>query len=154
MFLLYTLQSFISSYLDLCSSPTPYLLIASPCLFFICSGLSATFFPLTQCSVSCGGGVQTRTMQCLLQGRPAAGCLPHQRPITSRACNTHFCSAAPPAPAQRLSNRITAAGSTPKGEVLEGKRQIHLTSVCTSCLCQSFKLSLMKSSRKSRQILF
>uniref|UniRef100_A0A3Q2ZH62 ADAM metallopeptidase with thrombospondin type 1 motif, 18 n=1 Tax=Kryptolebias marmoratus TaxID=37003 RepID=A0A3Q2ZH62_KRYMA len=46
--------------------------------------------PWQQCSVSCGGGVQTRTFQCLLQGRPAAGCLPHQRPVTSRACNTHF----------------------------------------------------------------
>uniref|UniRef100_A0A672YUH3 ADAM metallopeptidase with thrombospondin type 1 motif, 18 n=1 Tax=Sphaeramia orbicularis TaxID=375764 RepID=A0A672YUH3_9TELE len=50
--------------------------------------------PWQQCSVSCGGGVQTRSIQCLRQGRPAAGCLPHQRPVTSRACNTHFC---PPA---------------------------------------------------------
>ncbi|XP_015223843.1 A disintegrin and metalloproteinase with thrombospondin motifs 18 isoform X2 [Lepisosteus oculatus] len=53
--------------------------------------------PWQQCSVSCGGGVQTRSIQCLRQGRPAAGCLPHQRPITSRACNTHFC----PAPAHK-----------------------------------------------------
>uniref|UniRef100_A0A7N6FJE3 ADAM metallopeptidase with thrombospondin type 1 motif, 18 n=1 Tax=Anabas testudineus TaxID=64144 RepID=A0A7N6FJE3_ANATE len=55
--------------------------------------------PWQQCSVSCGGGVQTRSIQCLRQGHPASGCLPHQRPITSRACNTHFCSAALPAPA-------------------------------------------------------
>uniref|UniRef100_A0A3B4GG00 ADAM metallopeptidase with thrombospondin type 1 motif 18 n=1 Tax=Pundamilia nyererei TaxID=303518 RepID=A0A3B4GG00_9CICH len=54
--------------------------------------------PWQQCSVSCGGGVQTRSIQCLRQGRPAAGCLPHQRPVTSRACNTQFCPAAPPAP--------------------------------------------------------
>uniref|UniRef100_A0A7N8Y400 ADAM metallopeptidase with thrombospondin type 1 motif, 18 n=1 Tax=Mastacembelus armatus TaxID=205130 RepID=A0A7N8Y400_9TELE len=47
--------------------------------------------PWQQCSVSCGGGVQTRSIQCLRQGRPAAGCLAHQRPVTSRACNTHFC---------------------------------------------------------------
>ncbi|KAJ3592808.1 hypothetical protein NHX12_005147 [Muraenolepis orangiensis] len=46
-----------------------------------------------QCSVSCGGGVQTRSTQCLLQGRPAGGCLAHQRPSSSRACNTHFCPA-------------------------------------------------------------
>ncbi|CAJ1048430.1 A disintegrin and metalloproteinase with thrombospondin motifs 18 isoform X2 [Xyrichtys novacula] len=52
--------------------------------------------PWQQCSVSCGGGVQTRTIQCLRQGRPAAGCLPHQRPVTSRACNTHFCPPAAP----------------------------------------------------------
>ncbi|TWW67146.1 A disintegrin and metalloproteinase with thrombospondin motifs 18 [Takifugu flavidus] len=56
--------------------------------------------PWQQCSVSCGGGVQTRSIQCLRQGRPAAGCLPHQRPVTSRACNTQFCPAAPSAPAQ------------------------------------------------------
>uniref|UniRef100_A0A3P8S3Z0 ADAM metallopeptidase with thrombospondin type 1 motif 18 n=1 Tax=Amphiprion percula TaxID=161767 RepID=A0A3P8S3Z0_AMPPE len=56
--------------------------------------------PWQQCSVSCGGGVQTRSIQCLRQGRPAAGCLPHQRPVTSRACNTHFCPAVLPAPGQ------------------------------------------------------
>ncbi|XP_076142760.1 A disintegrin and metalloproteinase with thrombospondin motifs 18 isoform X1 [Alosa pseudoharengus] len=55
--------------------------------------------PWQQCSVSCGGGVQTRTIQCLRQGRPAAGCLAHQRPVSSRACNTHFCPAPAPAPA-------------------------------------------------------
>ncbi|KAM7014738.1 A disintegrin and metalloproteinase with thrombospondin motifs 18 isoform 1-T1 [Tautogolabrus adspersus] len=72
--------------------------------------------PWQQCSVSCGGGVQTRTIQCLRQGRPAAGCLPHQRPVTSRACNTNFCPpAAPPAPPQR-SSRVTAAGPTSKDE--------------------------------------
>ncbi|KAK1891379.1 A disintegrin and metalloproteinase with thrombospondin motifs 18 [Dissostichus eleginoides] len=71
--------------------------------------------PWQQCSVSCGGGVQTRSIQCLRQGRPAAGCLPHQRPVTSRACNTHFCPAAPPAMAQRPS-RVAAAGPTLKDE--------------------------------------
>uniref|UniRef100_A0A4W4FWN8 ADAM metallopeptidase with thrombospondin type 1 motif, 18 n=1 Tax=Electrophorus electricus TaxID=8005 RepID=A0A4W4FWN8_ELEEL len=53
--------------------------------------------PWQQCTVSCGGGVQTRSVHCLRQGRLAAGCLPHHRPISSRACNTHFC----PAPAER-----------------------------------------------------
>lgn len=70
---------------------------------------------LSQCSVSCGGGVQTRSVQCLRQGRPAAGCLPHQRPVTSRACNTHFCPASVPAPAHRPS-WVTAAGPTLKGK--------------------------------------
>uniref|UniRef100_A0A3B3ZV76 Uncharacterized protein n=1 Tax=Periophthalmus magnuspinnatus TaxID=409849 RepID=A0A3B3ZV76_9GOBI len=54
--------------------------------------------PWQQCSVTCGGGVQTRAVQCLRQGRPTAGCLPHQKPVTSRACNTHFCPAVPPVP--------------------------------------------------------
>uniref|UniRef100_A0A8C5EPJ4 ADAM metallopeptidase with thrombospondin type 1 motif, 18 n=1 Tax=Gouania willdenowi TaxID=441366 RepID=A0A8C5EPJ4_GOUWI len=60
--------------------------------------------PWQQCTVSCGGGVQTRTIQCLRHGRPAAGCLSHQRPITSKACNTHFCPATSLAPAQRPNN--------------------------------------------------
>ncbi|XP_028257784.1 A disintegrin and metalloproteinase with thrombospondin motifs 18 [Parambassis ranga] len=72
--------------------------------------------PWQQCSVSCGGGVQTRSIQCLRQGRPAAGCLSHQRPVTSRACNTHFCPAAPPAPAHRPSSWVTAAGPALKDE--------------------------------------
>lgn len=67
--------------------------------------------PHGQCSVSCGGGVQTRSIQCLRQGRPAAGCLPHQRPVSSRACNTQFCPAAPSAPAQ----------SSGQASILKGK---------------------------------
>ncbi|RXN17362.1 A disintegrin and metallo ase with thrombospondin motifs 18-like protein [Labeo rohita] len=54
--------------------------------------------PWLQCTVSCGGGVQTRSVQCLRQGRPSVGCLPHQRPISSRACNTHFCPGPIPVP--------------------------------------------------------
>ncbi|XP_051970716.1 A disintegrin and metalloproteinase with thrombospondin motifs 18-like [Xyrauchen texanus] len=55
--------------------------------------------PWQQCTVSCGGGVQTRSVQCLRQGRPSVGCLPHQKPISSQACYTHFCPApAPPLP--------------------------------------------------------
>ncbi|XP_027871688.1 A disintegrin and metalloproteinase with thrombospondin motifs 18 isoform X1 [Xiphophorus couchianus] len=72
--------------------------------------------PWQQCSVSCGGGVQTRTVQCLQQGRPQAGCPAHQRPVTSRACNTNFCPAAPPGPAPRLGNRVPAAGPGLKDE--------------------------------------
>ncbi|XP_062817654.1 A disintegrin and metalloproteinase with thrombospondin motifs 18 isoform X3 [Anolis carolinensis] len=47
--------------------------------------------PWQQCSVTCGGGVQTRMVQCLYQGQIATGCLPHQQPAMSRACNTNFC---------------------------------------------------------------
>ncbi|XP_035192745.1 A disintegrin and metalloproteinase with thrombospondin motifs 18 isoform X2 [Oxyura jamaicensis] len=53
--------------------------------------------PWQQCTVTCGGGVQTRSVQCLRQGRPASGCLPHQKPAILRACNTNFC----PAPVKR-----------------------------------------------------
>ncbi|XP_072451946.1 A disintegrin and metalloproteinase with thrombospondin motifs 18 isoform X1 [Chiloscyllium punctatum] len=47
--------------------------------------------PWQQCTVTCGGGVQMRTVHCLWQGRPAVGCLAHQKPAVSRACNTSFC---------------------------------------------------------------
>uniref|UniRef100_A0A8D2LEB5 A disintegrin and metalloproteinase with thrombospondin motifs 18 n=1 Tax=Varanus komodoensis TaxID=61221 RepID=A0A8D2LEB5_VARKO len=49
--------------------------------------------PWGQCTVTCGGGVQTRTVQCLRQGQPAVGCPSHQKPAMSRACNTNFCLA-------------------------------------------------------------
>lgn len=35
--------------------------------------------------------MQTRSVQCLRHGRPSSGCLTHHRPLSSRACNTHFC---------------------------------------------------------------
>lgn len=92
----------------------------APCLY-----PSAPSRPATQCSVSCGGGVQARSIQCLRQGRPAGGCLPHQRPVTSRACNTHFCPAAPPATGQRP-GRVTAAGPTPDGK---GEDEFHPVSL-------------------------
>ncbi|MEJ1275859.1 hypothetical protein NN561_006758 [Cricetulus griseus] len=47
--------------------------------------------PWSQCTASCGGGVQRRTVQCLLGGQPASDCFLHQKPETSLACNTHFC---------------------------------------------------------------
>lgn len=100
-------------------SPSP-IYISLPLLIFFLIVLSfiysdVSLLPLSQCSVSCGGGVQTRSIQCLRQGHPAVGCLLHQRPITSRACNTHFCSASLPAPALRPS-RVTDAGLTLKGK--------------------------------------
>ncbi|XP_024906271.1 A disintegrin and metalloproteinase with thrombospondin motifs 16 [Pteropus alecto] len=47
--------------------------------------------PWSQCTASCGGGVQTRSVQCLAGGRPAWGCFLHQKPAASLACNTHYC---------------------------------------------------------------
>lgn len=49
-------------------------------------------FPCTlQCTVTCGGGVQARTVQCLVQGKPSPGCAHHLKPSMSQACNTNFC---------------------------------------------------------------
>uniref|UniRef100_A0A8C4QUG6 PLAC domain-containing protein n=1 Tax=Eptatretus burgeri TaxID=7764 RepID=A0A8C4QUG6_EPTBU len=48
--------------------------------------------PWSQCTVSCGGGVHTRIVQCMAHGRPAVGCLSHLKPADSVACNTSFCS--------------------------------------------------------------
>lgn len=104
-------------------SPSPIYIcyfFFSSLSFSLCSSFSVS---VCQCSVSCGGGVQARSIQCLRQGRPAAGCLPHQRPVTSRACNTHFCPAAPLAPVQRPS-RVTPVGTTLKGKFLRGKKFI------------------------------
>lgn len=44
-----------------------------------------------QCTVTCGGGVQARTVQCLVSGKPSAGCALHLKPSMSQACNTNFC---------------------------------------------------------------
>uniref|UniRef100_A0A4W6FYM5 ADAM metallopeptidase with thrombospondin type 1 motif 18 n=1 Tax=Lates calcarifer TaxID=8187 RepID=A0A4W6FYM5_LATCA len=88
--------SFMTTLLSPCTSTFDLrLLFISPHCFLFCLSFcfclcAVPLLPLPQCSVSCGGGVQTRSIQCLRQGRPAAGCLPHQRPVTSRACNTHF----------------------------------------------------------------
>ncbi|KAE8597427.1 hypothetical protein XENTR_v10016469 [Xenopus tropicalis] len=45
----------------------------------------------SQCTVSCGGGMQVRIVQCLSNGKPATRCQPHQKPKSSQACNTDFC---------------------------------------------------------------
>ncbi|XP_020797306.2 A disintegrin and metalloproteinase with thrombospondin motifs 18 isoform X1 [Boleophthalmus pectinirostris] len=94
-----------------CPEP-PHISPGRPPSSTMVSGWSS---PWQQCSVSCGGGVQTRLVQCLRQGRPTAGCLPHQRPVTSRACNTHFCPAVPPMPGHRPP-WVTAAAPPRKDE--------------------------------------
>ncbi|XP_008821168.1 A disintegrin and metalloproteinase with thrombospondin motifs 18 [Nannospalax galili] len=53
--------------------------------------------PWQQCTVTCGGGVQTRSVHCMQQGRPSSSCLLQQKPPALRACNTNFC----PAPEKR-----------------------------------------------------
>ncbi|KAM8826381.1 A disintegrin and metalloproteinase with thrombospondin motifs 16 [Synchiropus picturatus] len=45
----------------------------------------------SQCSVTCGGGVQGRDVHCLLRGGPVSGCALHLKPSASQACNTNFC---------------------------------------------------------------
>ncbi|XP_075366965.1 A disintegrin and metalloproteinase with thrombospondin motifs 18 isoform X1 [Mycteria americana] len=67
----------------------------SQTLYNVVSGWYSS--PWQQCTVTCGGGVQTRSVQCLRHGRPASGCLPHQKPAVLRACNTNFC----PVPVKR-----------------------------------------------------
>uniref|UniRef100_A0AAX7TNJ6 ADAM metallopeptidase with thrombospondin type 1 motif, 18 n=1 Tax=Astatotilapia calliptera TaxID=8154 RepID=A0AAX7TNJ6_ASTCA len=91
----------------ICMTVLPLVSLLLIC-FFSFWLTASSLLPLSQCSVSCGGGVQTRSIQCLRQGRPAAGCLPHQRPVTSRACNTQFCPAAPPRAFGLLIGRLVA----------------------------------------------
>ncbi|KAK7887192.1 hypothetical protein WMY93_026813 [Mugilogobius chulae] len=45
----------------------------------------------SQCTVTCGGGVQLRSIQCLAQGKPSTGCSVFSKPLISQACNTNFC---------------------------------------------------------------
>ncbi|XP_047014477.1 A disintegrin and metalloproteinase with thrombospondin motifs 16 isoform X2 [Ictalurus punctatus] len=45
----------------------------------------------SQCTVSCGGGVQLRSVQCLLYRRPSSTCSLHLKPAASQICNTNFC---------------------------------------------------------------
>ncbi|KAG8512356.1 A disintegrin and metalloproteinase with thrombospondin motifs 16, partial [Galemys pyrenaicus] len=80
--------------------PRPHLELDRVCVQLPCPQLlvgvgpqRATWLtsPWSQCTASCGGGVQTRSVQCLAGGRPASGCFLTQKPPTSLACNTHFC---------------------------------------------------------------
>nr|XP_044994896.1 A disintegrin and metalloproteinase with thrombospondin motifs 16 isoform X1 [Jaculus jaculus] len=82
--------------------PRPDLELERACALFPCpkrppSGAAGhprgSWFasPWSQCTASCGGGVKTRSVQCLVGGQPASDCFPHLKPTASLACNTHFC---------------------------------------------------------------
>ncbi|XP_055001537.1 A disintegrin and metalloproteinase with thrombospondin motifs 18 isoform X1 [Sorex araneus] len=53
--------------------------------------------PWQQCTVTCGGGVQTRSVHCVHHDQPSLGCPLGKKPPVLRACNTNFC----PAPGKR-----------------------------------------------------
>uniref|UniRef100_A0A8D1UU13 ADAM metallopeptidase with thrombospondin type 1 motif 16 n=1 Tax=Sus scrofa TaxID=9823 RepID=A0A8D1UU13_PIG len=85
--------------------PQPHLELERVCALFPCPKhplfpaagpprASWSASPWSQCTASCGGGVQTRSVQCLAGGRPASGCFVQQKPAASQACNTHFCPVA------------------------------------------------------------
>ncbi|XP_045149864.1 A disintegrin and metalloproteinase with thrombospondin motifs 18 [Echinops telfairi] len=65
--------------------------------------------PWQQCTVTCGGGVQTRAVHCVQQGRPSSGCLLHLKPPMLQACNTNFC----PAPDKRGEHQLCVNFSEP-----------------------------------------
>uniref|UniRef100_A0A8P4KKE3 ADAM metallopeptidase with thrombospondin type 1 motif, 16 n=1 Tax=Dicentrarchus labrax TaxID=13489 RepID=A0A8P4KKE3_DICLA len=66
----------------------PTVDLQRPCNLAECPVL---FLCVLQCTVTCGGGVQARTVQCLVQGKPSPGCAFHLKPSMSQACNTNFC---------------------------------------------------------------
>uniref|UniRef100_A0A8D0QUA7 ADAM metallopeptidase with thrombospondin type 1 motif 16 n=1 Tax=Sus scrofa TaxID=9823 RepID=A0A8D0QUA7_PIG len=85
--------------------PQPHLELERVCALFPCPKhplfpaagpprASWSASPWSQCTASCGGGVQMRSVQCLAGGRPASGCFVQQKPAASQACNTHFCPVA------------------------------------------------------------
>nr|CAB3219994.1 A disintegrin and metalloproteinase with thrombospondin motifs 18 [Phallusia mammillata] len=51
-----------------------------------------------KCSVSCGGGTQTRVIRCLQAGRPSSVCSHHRKPVNRRSCNTYKCPVKAKAP--------------------------------------------------------
>ncbi|CAK8692752.1 unnamed protein product [Clavelina lepadiformis] len=47
-----------------------------------------------KCSVSCGGGYQTRAVRCLQSGQSSNACAHHRKPPSRRSCNTYKCNLA------------------------------------------------------------
>uniref|UniRef100_A0A3Q3GUF0 ADAM metallopeptidase with thrombospondin type 1 motif, 16 n=1 Tax=Kryptolebias marmoratus TaxID=37003 RepID=A0A3Q3GUF0_KRYMA len=74
--------------------PKPTVELQRPCILAECPTRPTPPWnssPWSQCSVTCGGGVQTRAVQCQVQGKLSSGCSLRPKPPTSQACNTNFC---------------------------------------------------------------
>lgn len=69
----------------------PMTLVKRRFMMFTVSNISVWVLCALQCTVTCGGGVQARTVQCLVGGKPSPGCALHLKPSMSQACNTNFC---------------------------------------------------------------
>ena len=119
--------------------------------------LTPSSFLLVQCTVTCGGGVQTRSVHCVQQGRPSSSCLLRHKPPVLRACNTNFC----PAPAKRGNEACTPVTFTKSSESfpklhrmclcrlfleqLLGGGTIHIT-ICEQCCSEAYEAQIWGSS--------
>ncbi|XP_031847166.1 thrombospondin type-1 domain-containing protein 4 isoform X3 [Nomia melanderi] len=54
----------------------------------------------SKCSATCGTGVQTRLVRCILEGVAAANCIEADRPADRQQCNSDPCKKDPPAPSK------------------------------------------------------
>ncbi|XP_035386308.1 A disintegrin and metalloproteinase with thrombospondin motifs 16 isoform X2 [Electrophorus electricus] len=78
-------------------TPRPSAKLQRPCVRPECPRGPGTSLPhwytspWSQCTVSCGGGVQLRSVQCLVHGRPSPGCSAQLKPSASQTCNTAYC---------------------------------------------------------------
>jgi len=55
-----------------------------------CSRVGAIVFCL-QCSVTCGVGVQTRLVRCIVEGVSSSSCLETDKPVAQQRCNAEPC---------------------------------------------------------------
>uniref|UniRef100_A0A3Q3KD59 ADAM metallopeptidase with thrombospondin type 1 motif, 16 n=1 Tax=Monopterus albus TaxID=43700 RepID=A0A3Q3KD59_MONAL len=79
--------------------PKPIVELQRPCILAMCPPPPQPLLrpewhssPWSQCTVTCGGGVQARTVQCLAEWKPSPGCALHVKPSVTQACNTNVCT--------------------------------------------------------------